>query len=194
MDCNPPGSSVHGTLQARILEWVAMPPPGDLPDPGIKPGSPALQADALPTEPWGKPMSPSSSINFSLFIFNLFCYVHDGSWLFDILLIGSSFQQYKTYFFILFAVNIAFPVSILWGFLDTHLHIFPFVFNVSISFICVSFWKNSWNWIFKQSIWEFNSFTSVMIADIFRAIYIMPLCIFYLSCFSFGLYLFFCLW
>ena len=25
MDCNPPGSSVHGVLQARILEWVAMP-------------------------------------------------------------------------------------------------------------------------------------------------------------------------
>ena len=25
MDCNPPGSSVHGILQARILEWVAMP-------------------------------------------------------------------------------------------------------------------------------------------------------------------------
>ena len=25
MDCSPPGSSVHGTLQARILEWVAMP-------------------------------------------------------------------------------------------------------------------------------------------------------------------------
>ena len=31
MDCSPPGSSVHGILQARILEWVAMPPPGDLP-------------------------------------------------------------------------------------------------------------------------------------------------------------------
>ena len=30
MDCNPPGSSVHGILQARILEWVACPPPGDL--------------------------------------------------------------------------------------------------------------------------------------------------------------------
>jgi len=28
MDCSPPGSSVHGILQARILEWVAMPPPG----------------------------------------------------------------------------------------------------------------------------------------------------------------------
>ena len=39
MDHRPPGSSVHGILQARILEWVAIPPPGDLPDPGIKPES-----------------------------------------------------------------------------------------------------------------------------------------------------------
>ena len=39
MDCNPPGSSVHAILQARILEWVAMPPPGDLPDPVIEPKS-----------------------------------------------------------------------------------------------------------------------------------------------------------
>ena len=39
VDCRPPGSSVHGILQARILEWVAMPPPGDLPDPTIKPVS-----------------------------------------------------------------------------------------------------------------------------------------------------------
>ena len=33
MDCSPPGSSVHGILQARILEWVARPSSGDLPDP-----------------------------------------------------------------------------------------------------------------------------------------------------------------
>ena len=39
----------------RILEWVAIPPPGDLPDPGIKPGSPVLQTDSLPAELWGKP-------------------------------------------------------------------------------------------------------------------------------------------
>ena len=45
MDCNLPGSSVHGILQVRILEWVAIPFSGDLPNPGIKPGSPALQAD-----------------------------------------------------------------------------------------------------------------------------------------------------
>ena len=54
-DSNASDSSVQGILQARILEWVAMPPPGDLPDPGIEPKSPALQADSLPSEPQGKP-------------------------------------------------------------------------------------------------------------------------------------------
>ena len=47
--------TVHGILQARILEWVAFPSPGDLPNPGIKPASPALQADSLLTELSGKP-------------------------------------------------------------------------------------------------------------------------------------------
>ena len=47
MDCSQPGSSVHGISQARILEWVAFPPPGDLPNSGIKPRSYALQADSL---------------------------------------------------------------------------------------------------------------------------------------------------
>ena len=37
VDCNLPGSSVHGILQARILEWVAISSPGNLPDPGIEP-------------------------------------------------------------------------------------------------------------------------------------------------------------
>ena len=97
MDCGPPGSAVHGILQARILEWVAtpfsresshprdrtqvsriegkfftvwatreaheywsrqpIPSPGDLSDPGIEPGSPALQADSLPAELPVKPLS-----------------------------------------------------------------------------------------------------------------------------------------
>ena len=43
MDCSVPGSSVHGILQARILEGVAISHPGDLPHPGIKPRSLALQ-------------------------------------------------------------------------------------------------------------------------------------------------------
>ena len=39
MDCSPPGSSVHGILQARILDGLPCPPPGDLPDPEMEPGS-----------------------------------------------------------------------------------------------------------------------------------------------------------
>ena len=54
MDCNLPDSSVHGILQARILQWVTLSFSRDLPDPGIKPGSPSLQADSLPSEPPGK--------------------------------------------------------------------------------------------------------------------------------------------
>ena len=52
-----PGSSVQRILQARILEWVAIPPPGDLPDRGIEPTSlmsPALAAGSLPLVPPGK--------------------------------------------------------------------------------------------------------------------------------------------
>ena len=56
MDCSPPGSSVHGILQARILEWVVISFSRHLPDPGIEPRSPTLQADALPSEPPGKPI------------------------------------------------------------------------------------------------------------------------------------------
>ena len=59
MDCSPPGSSVHEILQARILEWVARPHPGNLSDPGIEPAPPAASAlkqilysgeDSLPGE------------------------------------------------------------------------------------------------------------------------------------------------
>ena len=53
--CNPMDYTVHGILQARILEWGPFPSPGELPNPGIKPRSPALQADSLPAEPQGKP-------------------------------------------------------------------------------------------------------------------------------------------
>ena len=51
MDCSSPGSSVHGSLQARILEWVAMPSSKELSNPRIKPGFPgssASQVDYLP--------------------------------------------------------------------------------------------------------------------------------------------------
>ena len=67
MDCSPPAFSVHGILQARILERVAIPSPGDLPDPGIEPASsvsPVLQADSLPTEPSGKPITDGLEDSF----------------------------------------------------------------------------------------------------------------------------------
>ena len=44
MNHSPPGSSVHGILQARILEWLPCPPPGDLPDPGMEPKTPEAPA------------------------------------------------------------------------------------------------------------------------------------------------------
>ena len=53
--CDPTDYTVHGILQARILEWVAFPSPRDLPNPGIEPRSSTLQVDSLPAEPQGKP-------------------------------------------------------------------------------------------------------------------------------------------
>ena len=47
MDYSLRGSSIHGIFQARVLEWVAISCPGDLPDPGIEPVSPSLQTGAF---------------------------------------------------------------------------------------------------------------------------------------------------
>ena len=72
MDCCPPGSSVHGYLQARILEWVAMPSSRDLPHPEIKPlslKSPALQVNSLPLVP------PGSSSILLIYIVSLSIYL-----------------------------------------------------------------------------------------------------------------------
>ena len=55
MDCSLPGCSVHGIFQAR----------GDLPDPGIEPRPPALQADSLLSEPPGKPLSSPKQVSES---------------------------------------------------------------------------------------------------------------------------------
>ena len=55
MDYSLPGSSVHGILQAWILEWVAILFSRDLPGLGIESGSPGLQAESLLPEPPGMP-------------------------------------------------------------------------------------------------------------------------------------------
>ena len=75
INCSPPGSSVYGTIPARILKWLPFPPSGDLPDPGIKPLSPAalaLEGGFSTSEPPGKcqsfsiPLLKTLSWKFSL--------------------------------------------------------------------------------------------------------------------------------
>ena len=64
-DCSPPGSSVHGFLQA--VEWLPCPPPGDLPNPGLKPvspASPALAGRFFTTESPSKPSYNMISYKF----------------------------------------------------------------------------------------------------------------------------------
>ena len=65
--CNPMDYTGHGILQARILEWVALPFSRHLPNPGVKPRSPALQAVtgwSLPAEPQRKLTRISGSFRF----------------------------------------------------------------------------------------------------------------------------------
>ena len=73
MDCSPPGSSVHGIFQARILSRLPFPPPGDLPDPGTEPASPASVGRFFTTETPGKPVK----------------YIEDDNWNF-----GGDFYSY----------------------------------------------------------------------------------------------------
>ena len=57
MDGSPPGSSVHGILQAKILEWVAISSSKGSPNPGTEPTSPELAGGLFTTKPPGKPPS-----------------------------------------------------------------------------------------------------------------------------------------
>ena len=68
MDCSLPGSSVCGILQTRILEWVACPPLGDLPNPRIEPRSrmsPALASRFFTTSITWEAHGKISNIKFT---------------------------------------------------------------------------------------------------------------------------------
>ena len=53
MDYSPPGSSVYGISHQEYCSGLPFPSPGNLPDPGVEPLFPALQADSLPLSHWG---------------------------------------------------------------------------------------------------------------------------------------------
>ena len=81
MVCSLPGSSVHGISQAKILERVACPPPGNLPNPGIKPESsvsPALAGEFFTTVPPGKPSSYSiGCLLFTVVVYNIRIFLNE---------------------------------------------------------------------------------------------------------------------
>ena len=58
---SPPGPSVYGILQARILKWLPLSSPWNLPEPGVEAMLPALQADILLSEPPGELSSSSKA-------------------------------------------------------------------------------------------------------------------------------------
>ena len=71
--CNPMDYTVHGILQARILEWIAF-PFSSHPNPGIEPRSSSLQADCLPAETQGRLSASVRSISFLPFIVFIFAW------------------------------------------------------------------------------------------------------------------------
>ena len=86
--CDTRDYTIHGILQARILELKAFPFSRDLPNAGFKPRSPSLQEDSLPTEPPRKPYKPIAIIlGWLFFVYNikfLFINKKNSSWVFKI--------------------------------------------------------------------------------------------------------------
>ena len=70
MDCSPPTPPSMGFSRQEYWSGLPFPSPGDLPDPGIEPRSPTSRADALTSEPPGKPshMSIIFSITYCLLL------------------------------------------------------------------------------------------------------------------------------
>ena len=60
-------SQTMGFSRQEYWSELPFPSPGDLPNPGIEPGSPTLQADALPSEPPGKPNTYPHSHRYTLY-------------------------------------------------------------------------------------------------------------------------------
>ena len=92
MDWGPPGSSVHGISQAKILEWVAFSPSGNLPDPRIESDSSASSALAVgffTTMPPGKPNLYSiCCLFFTVVVYNIRIFLNERELVSDDLIIS----------------------------------------------------------------------------------------------------------
>ena len=62
MDCSPQATLSMGFSRQEYWSGLPFPSPGDLPEPGIEPRSPTLQADSLPSEPPGIPCTNLSTL------------------------------------------------------------------------------------------------------------------------------------
>ena len=108
MDHSPPGSSIYGILQGRILEWMPLTSPGDLPNPGIEPGPHTLWVD-LPSKPLGKDrelvysiwtliLSVSKYLEVTFPVW-LFCARHHGKYLCKLMQLAFFFNFTILYWF-----------------------------------------------------------------------------------------------
>ena len=97
-DCSPPGSFVHGILQARLLERVAIPFLRGFSWPGTESGSSALQAESLLSESPGKPNMHLSHLSLLLFISHFHPHVqsHFGIFFFLLYLWSETVSPYSS--------------------------------------------------------------------------------------------------
>ena len=129
--------SVHGILQARILEWIAIPFSRDIPNPGMEPVPPALQADSLLSELPGKPLGERQEL-----LYKESCYRELGkgvkrwclTYIYFPLLISQWSEEEFSSLDMLSAFHLLFSIHSLTYFLFLHLQKNP-VSNISKSCI-----------------------------------------------------------
>ena len=132
--CDPMDYTVHGILQARILEWVALRFPGDLPNPGVEPRSPSLQADSLPAELQRKHLGREATREVTLMLsIKWLDHVSVNNKLYGCNGFGSYLSLYEIMFVYLLSLIICLPTTT-----TTHTNMISHESNCSILFISVS--------------------------------------------------------